>query len=103
MTRAPKCSPEVQKRAVRTVLEHAAPHDSQWAAIECFCHKQTLIAATLNPAYLSVSGSSMTNCYPNIVLRSWILGIFWRNLMGMYLRKYFCQLCLAQRGGDAGH
>lgn len=47
MPRPSRFSPEVRARAVRMVQEHAAAHESQWAAITSIaekigCHAETL-------------------------------------------------------------
>lgn len=47
MTRASRYSPEVQERAVRMVVEHAAEYASQWAAIESIAGKMGCTAETL--------------------------------------------------------
>jgi transposase len=47
MTRVTKYSPEVQERAVRMVAEHAAEHESQWAAIVSIAAKMGCTAETL--------------------------------------------------------
>src|SRR5215467_7984380 len=47
MTRSSGFSPEVRERAVRMVVEHAAAHDSQWAAITSIAEKIGCTAETL--------------------------------------------------------
>ena len=47
MTRASRFSPEVRERAVRLVVEHAAAHESQWAAITSIAEKIGCTAETL--------------------------------------------------------
>ena len=47
MTRSSGFSPEVRERAVRMVVEHAATHDSQWAAITSIAEKIGCTAGTL--------------------------------------------------------
>src|ERR1700756_1501000 len=47
MTRPSRFSPEVQARAVRIVMEHAAAHDSRGAAITSIAEKIGCTAETL--------------------------------------------------------
>jgi len=47
MARITRYSPEVQERAVRMVSEHAAEHESQWAAIVSIAAKMGCTAETL--------------------------------------------------------
>ena len=47
MARTSRFSPEVRERAVRMVLEHAEPHESQWAAIRSIAEKMGCAAETL--------------------------------------------------------
>ena len=47
MTRASRLSPEIRERAVRLVVEHAAAHESQWAAITSIAEKIGCTAETL--------------------------------------------------------
>ena len=46
-TKPSRCSPEVQARAVRLVLEHQADYPSQWSAIESIASKIGCTAETL--------------------------------------------------------
>jgi len=49
MTRPGRFSPEVRKRAVRRVFEHAPAHASQWTAITSIAEKIGCAAETLRP------------------------------------------------------
>ena len=47
MSRASRYAPEVRERAVRMVVEHAADHESEWAAMRSIADKFGCTAETL--------------------------------------------------------
>ncbi len=62
MSRASRYAPEVRERAVRMVVEHAADHESEWAAMRSIADQFGCTAETLRKWARQVEHDLPTRC-----------------------------------------